>query len=73
MTVDNSRMQEIVGRNIRTARNGQGLSLRRFAAMVGMDYSHLSNLERGKVDPNISTVIKIAEGLDVPIAQLFKE
>lgn len=73
MPVDNSRMQETVGRNIRAARNSQGLSLRRFAAMVGMDYSHLSNLERGKVDSNISTVIKIAEGLDVPIAQLFEE
>lgn len=62
---------QILGSNIRSLREQQGLSLRRFAAMVDLDYSHLSRIERGFVDPCFSTVSKIAEGLDVPIYELF--
>lgn len=64
---------QILGSNIRSLREQQGLSLRRFAVMVNLDYSHLSRIERGLADPYLSTVSKIAEGLDVPIYKLFSK
>lgn len=66
-------LSTIVGSNIREIRQSKKVSLRKLALSINMDYSHLSNIERGKVDPAISTLIRIANGLNVPIADLFKE
>ena len=61
----------VIGNNIRQLRIEQGISLRKFALMVGADPAHLSRIERGLVDPCISTIGKIADGLGVSIAYLM--
>ena len=60
-----------LGRNIRILRERQGISLRKFAKMVGMDYAYLSNLETGKVTPTLDVISKIADGLDQDVRDLF--
>ena len=60
-----------LGLRIRSLRESQEVSLRKFALMVGVDYSYLSNVERGKANVSIDTLAKIADGLGVELRDLF--
>ena len=61
----------VIGNNIRQLRIKQGISLRKFALMIGIDSAHLSRIERGLVDSYVLTIGKIADGLGVDIAYLM--
>jgi transcriptional regulator with XRE-family HTH domain len=37
-----------------------------------LDRAYISNLERGKKNPTLATIKKIAKSLNVPINELFK-
>ena len=39
--------------------------------MVGLSYPYLSRVENGKVAATIDVLERIAEGLDIPIRELF--
>lgn len=60
-----------VGKRIRELRKAQGMSLRKFALMVGISYPYLSNVETGKQSPTVDVLDRIAQGLDVDIRELF--
>lgn len=60
-----------LGRRIRCYREKEGLSLRKFAAMVGIDRTVLNSIELGNGNPTVKSLIKIAEGLNTDIASLF--
>lgn len=62
----------ILGENIRRARVEQGLSQRVLARMVGTSQSTLFNIEHGKSDAKASTLFRLADALDVEVADLFK-
>ena len=47
------------GSRIRELRKEKGISLRDFADMVGIDFTYLSKIENGKVDPPSEEKIKI--------------
>lgn len=64
-------MQEI-GQNVRSLRKERGVTLRRFGMMVGMDKTYLSGIENGKRNATVSTLERIADGLDVPLEDLFR-
>ena len=53
-------------------REQQGLSQQFFAIMVGMDRSYLIDIERGKRNVSLSYLLRIAQGLDVTLAELFE-
>lgn len=48
-------------------KNILGLSQEKFGEMVGLSKDTISNIERGKYLPNISTLVNIANKLDVSI------
>lgn len=62
-----------VGTQIGRIRKAQGLSLRRFAHMVNMDYSYICNIESGQANPSLDSLSKIASGLGVNLAKLFED
>ena len=54
------------GSRIRQLRTERGISLREFADRVGIDFTYLSKIENGKVDPPSEEKIKVmASKLDV--------
>lgn len=54
------------GGQIRELRTQKGISLRDFADMVGIDFTYLSKIENGKVDPPSEDKIRsMASSLDV--------
>ncbi|MCV7384361.1 helix-turn-helix domain-containing protein [Mycolicibacter longobardus] len=58
---------------LRTVRKQRGLTLEDLAGRTGLTKSYLSKIERSRSTPSIATAIKVAQALDVDVAQLFSE
>jgi HTH-type transcriptional regulator/antitoxin HipB len=61
-----SSVQEIAAQ-IRRAREKRGLTQRALSAKVGIPQSHISKIEQGQVDLQISTLIEIARTLELEV------
>jgi transcriptional regulator with XRE-family HTH domain len=69
----NSKVQ-ILGKfakNLKTLRTNRKLSLRELAYRSDLEYSHVQRIEKGKVNFAFSTLIALAEGLDITPAELL--
>jgi transcriptional regulator with XRE-family HTH domain len=65
-------MDTIVGKNIRRAREDQGLLVSEVARRAGLTVSGVQFVEQGKVqNPTVGTVMKIAEALGVDPGDLL--
>lgn len=60
-----------IGPRIRRFRENKNLKIKDLASMVSCSSSLISQLERGKADPSISTLKKIAMALGVNIVDFF--
>ena len=61
-----------LGPKLKSLRKGKGLSLKKLSERVKCSPSYLSMVENGKVDPSISRLKRIAEGLGFTIVDLFQ-
>lgn len=61
------------GGRVRELRLAAGLSQEKFALAIGMDRTYLSSVETGKRNISLLNIHKIAQGLGVPAAELFRE
>ena len=61
-----------LGSRIKVIRKSRGLSQEKLAEKVLIDSKFLSQLELGKRNPSLGTVQKIAQGLGVPVRELFE-
>lgn len=52
-------------------RNKKNISKYRLSALTGISESHLRNLENGLKQPNYSTVVCIAEALELSLSEFF--
>lgn len=59
-----------LGQIIRSKRQEQDISLRRFALMVGFSHSYLVDVENGRRNIGIENLFKIADGLGVDVSDL---
>ncbi|GGL55206.1 helix-turn-helix domain-containing protein [Sporolactobacillus putidus] len=66
-------LQHCIARNLQAVRNQKGLSLDGAASLTGVSKSMLSQIEKGKSSPTVSTLWKIASGLQVSFSSLMKE
>lgn len=60
-----------VGATIRSLREHLALSQEDLAHQIGMSTANVGKIERGMVDPNTSTLYRIAAALNVEITELF--
>ena len=58
------------GRNLKEARTNKGLSQESLALSLEFDRTYISMLERGKRNPSLFTIYKIAEFLEVEAISL---
>ena len=59
---------------LRFCRTRRSMTLRQVSIASDVTESHLSQIERGVVnDPRLSTILKIAEALEVPLESLLKD
>jgi DNA-binding XRE family transcriptional regulator len=58
---------------IREWREKRSLSLRKLGELSGVHYISLVKLEAGRLDPRLSTVLKLCQALRVSLSQLVGE
>lgn len=59
------------GNRIRELRVKTGLSQEKFALQIGMDRTYYASVESGRRNISLINIEKIADGLGVPLSQLF--
>ncbi len=64
---------KILAENLKKIRKNMKKSQMEFAAECGISTEILSLIERGKTDPKLSTIQKIAAYTDYTVAELFIE
>jgi len=62
-----------LGAKIRAIRRSKHLSLREIAGKAGVSISHLSQVESGKTNPSVSSLLRIAAALSVPLDQIWTD
>ena len=62
-----------LGQRIRSEREAQDISLRRFALMIGVGHTYLVDVENGRRNIGIENLCKIADGLGVKVSELTKD
>jgi transcriptional regulator with XRE-family HTH domain len=60
------------GKNLREARLKKKLSQGDVAGILGVHRSYISGLERGRRNPSLLTVHKVAKALGVSVSELLK-
>ena len=68
-----SLLRQRLGDAIRVEREAQGLSLRKLGLMVGVDYKRLCEMEQGKANATINTLLRVSVGLNVPLSSLIEK
>ena len=58
-------------KRIKELRLQQGLSQEKFALQIGMDRTYYASVESGKRNISIQNIEKIANGLAIPISDIF--
>ena len=68
---DNSAFFTNLGRKISRMRKEKKLSQAEFAVLMNRDINTLSKIERGVINPKITTLINIAKTLDISLIELL--
>lgn len=68
---DNNAFFTNLGRKISRMRKDKKLSQAEFAVLMNRDINTLSKIERGVINPKITTLINIAKALDVTLIELL--
>jgi transcriptional regulator with XRE-family HTH domain len=60
-----------LGKNLRAARKKLGLTQEQVSERSGVQAGEVSRIERGKRDPQVSTVEKLAAAVELPPGRLL--
>ncbi len=71
MTSDYKATLTAFGKALRGARIQAGLTQERLADRSGVDRTYVSGAERGVRNPSLITIVRLCQGLEIPIAELF--
>lgn len=61
-----------IGARLKAMRSAAALSQRQLAERANVPHAQISNVEKNKVSPSVSTLRKILSGLDVSMADFFE-
>ena len=60
------------GRAVRSLRSAAGYSQEAFADEIKVHRTYMGTLERGKANPTLDMIARIAAGLEISLAKLFE-
>lgn len=63
---------KLLGDRVRALRRESGRTQMDFALYAGMNVAHLGRIERGDGNPNLETLVRLAEALGVDVAELVR-
>ena len=64
-------LAQTFGANVRRVRRERGMTLEAFADAVGLAYSYVGEIERGKRNPTLDVVERLANALNIPAIDLL--
>jgi len=70
--IRNEQLIVAFGERVRALRQQKGLTIEKLAALADIEYRQRSDVERGKVNPTISTAHAIAKGLEIGFGELMQ-
>jgi len=60
------------GKNVRLERVRQDITQEKLAEMAGLScFSHIGKIERGEMNPTLTTILAIMNALKIPFENLF--
>lgn len=62
----------VLGKNVRRIRLANGLTQEQLAVDAGIDLTYLGGIERGKRNPSLLVMARIARALSVRLPELLK-
>ena len=65
--------QALVAWNLRRLRVSRGISQEQLAVDAGIDRTYVGGIERGKENPTVSILARLAAALEVRIPEFFRE
>jgi transcriptional regulator with XRE-family HTH domain len=65
--------QAVLGRNVRRLRRQRAMTQEQLAFDAEIDLTYLGGIERGKRNPSLLVIARIAEALAVPVPKLLSE
>ena len=60
------------GKKVQELRKQSGLSQEKFALLIDMDRTYFASVESGKRNISIDNILKIAQGLNITLEELFR-
>jgi len=70
-TANEKEFLQLMGRQIQKTRKAKGMIQEEIAAITNSEKANLSRIESGKTNSTIMTIKKIAEAMQVPVADLI--
>ena len=71
MSDNKETFKETLGKRIEHLRTQRNFGVREFALMAELEHHQLINIEKGRVDIRLSTLLKIAKGLGIESKELL--
>ena len=72
MSAKDQSFKEKLGKTIEEKRLQRNFGVREFAFLADIEHHQLINIEKGRVDIRLSTLLKIAHGLNVEPKELLE-
>jgi transcriptional regulator with XRE-family HTH domain len=69
--MDQDQIIKAFGENLRATRQGKKLSQAKLATIADLDPTNLSEIEGGKINPTLTTIMALAKALDVDPSELL--
>jgi transcriptional regulator with XRE-family HTH domain len=63
----------VLGKNVRRLRQQQGLTQEQLAFEAEIDLTYMGGIERGRRNPSLLVMARIADALSVPLTKLLSE
>lgn len=63
----------VVGEKIKTTRIEKGITAKELAEKAEVTPGYISQIERNLISPSLSVLMRIAEGLEIPLVSLFSQ
>lgn len=65
-------LREFFGKVVREQRLQKGLTQEKLAELADLDRAYIYHLEHGKKEPSLTTIFKIAKGLNIKPGELIE-
>jgi transcriptional regulator with XRE-family HTH domain len=64
-------LRTALGKRVRTLRENRGMSQERLAEAAELHWTYISGIERGRRNPGLNTLARLAHALGIPVSQLL--